>query len=944
MKRHFWDWNKPVLHWAVEKLLAGYGGGEADFSDTLFVVPTAEAGRRLKEALANATGGKGGVVMPHVWAPEQLLVTKEDRAGGASRLKSLLAWAVVLENVKPNECQVLFGQTLPQRTWSWCLATAELMLDLSSTLGAGGWSFQSVASSRHLEVDAERWRELAELESRFIKLLEQQGVEDMQRLKAARAVSPVLPEGVRNVSVLAAPDLPPLAEKWLRSVAEAVEVTVHILAPEKWNAAFDDAGRPLPEFWSDTSLLGAAVLLENISVCMNSAGQAAAVVKAVGELAITSRTAVGVCDAEVSNAVLERMSGEGVRVFEPGGISPVRAGLWHVLECFHAVLEREPWSAFAALLRVDEVRSALNGGASEPKLMSVADAFAAAHLPLTLTHAQSLLTSDDSLLKRPLDALLAWREKASSMVAEEVVRGLLNWLYGGRDFVTSSPADRLHVDLADALIQAAAEVDEELAALGRTLSAAERLALVLKLVERSALSEPRGDVDLVLQGWLELLWEQAPGLVIAGVNEEHVPGILISHPFLPDGVREKLGLACQRSRYARDAYLCHAISAQREPAMTRWICGQWSDRGDALKPSRLLMRCDDEELPARVKKLFPKEEEKKVVVEPPRSLAWMLKPQLREPRALERVSHSRLSSYLRCPFGYYLDYETRWGEVVDPAKQEMDAMEFGDLLHRALDAFAKHASMRESTDDAEIADFLDAEVQSRAAEKWGNPLPMLVRLQVESARQRLREVAKTEAAARQDGWLIMHSELDISSDESPIMIGNARLSGMIDRVERRTRGGVNELRVLDFKTSDRELEPRTAHLKRITARTQTAEGSEWRQVLDRDGRTTFQWNSLQLPLYAAALHARGLGVPAVGYFCVPKSIQQTRISMWEGFDEWWMESALEVAAEVVRRIEACVFWPPADETRLGELPFLGDVLKTVDWDATQMRTNSPAEV
>jgi len=28
----------------------------------------------------------------------------------------------------------------------------------------------------------------------------------------------------------------------------------------------------------------------------------------------------------------------------------------------------------------------------------------------------------------------------------------------------------------------------------------------------------------VLHGWLELLWEPADGLVIAGFNDEHVPG------------------------------------------------------------------------------------------------------------------------------------------------------------------------------------------------------------------------------------------------------------------------------------------------------------------------------------------------------------------------------------------------------------------------------------
>jgi ATP-dependent helicase/nuclease subunit B len=933
MNRQFWDWGRPVLDWATERLMADFRGGSADFSDTLFVVPTAEAGRRLREAMAKAAArAGGGVVMPHVWAPEQLVMTRADRERCASRLKSWLAWAVVLEGIRDGECPALLGEQSLGRAWSWCLATAELMLDLSSTLGAGGWTFAAVADSDHAMADAARWRELASLEAKYWQLLQRQGSADIQQVKMQRAVQPELPAGVTRVRVLAAPDLPALAVRWLHKAEAQAQVWVHVLAPDTLAEAFDEAGRPIPVFWKDASALGTAIEPEAVLVSINSAGQAEAVVKAVGQLARQVRTAVGVCDAEVSNAVLERMSGEGVRVFEPGGIPPARTGLWHVVQSFLTVLEREPWNAVAALLRVPEVQAALNGGKSEPRLLEAADAFAALHLPLTLSHAVSLLSEGDQLLAPPLRCLLQWRVQMEFRPALDLVRGLLTWFYGEREFVTHSPADVLHLQLAEELIQAAGEVDAELQVLERDLPAAERLSLVLKLVERSALSEPRGEVDLVLQGWLELLWEQAPGLVVAGVNEESVPGILISHPFLPDGLREKLGLACQSSRYARDAYLMHALGAQRQPGAMRWICGQWSDRGDALKPSRLLLRCEDADLPARVRLLFPKEEEKRTITEPPRSLAWKLKPTLKEPRTLLTVSPSRLGSYLRCPFGYYLDYETRWGDAVDPAKQEMDNMEFGELMHRALERFARDPALRVSERVDEIAAYLDSAMVQLARERWGEPLPMLVMLQVEGARQRLRAVAESEAAARKDGWQIMDAELDLADQTAAaVMIGGARLSGVIDRVERRERAGVNEIRVLDFKTSDKATQPQDAHVRRITARKMNCSDEEWKRSLDRDGKTVHQWSSLQLPLYAAALRARGLGVPQVGYFCVPKSVQHTAVMMWDDFDEWWVDRALEIAEQVVERIHDGVFWPPLDEERAGDLPFLGDVCAAVEW-------------
>lgn len=911
----------------------GFNGGEKDFSDTLFIVPTAEAGRRLKEALARAASlSGGGVVVPHVWAPERLLMTDEDRAFAATRLQSLLAWATVLGRLRDGECSVLFGEAKGRRSWGWSLATAELMLDLGSTLGAGGWSFQSVAGSGLVSADAARWQDLAVLESRYEKVLHGIGRRDAQALKRERAAAPVLPEGVARIRVMAAPDLPPLTVRWLQQAAKRVPVDVAVLAPAKLAEGFDGTGRPQPLFWLDASALGAAVRLADVSVAVNSAGQAGAVVGAVGELAEMGRTAVGVCDPEVSGAVLERMKSEGVRVFEPGGVAPSSVGLWHVMECFQEVLERETWRGFAALMRVQEVRDVLCGGASDPRLLEVMDDFAVKHMPLTLAHARSLITDAGNLLVQPLERLMKWRSDSLKCGVEPLVRELLRWIYGDRVFVPNAPSDRLHVELAEAFLECAAEVDDGMGRLSVQRPVQDGMALMMKLVETGRLSEPRGDVDLVLQGWLELLWEEAPRLVVAGVNEEHVPGILISHPFLPDGLREKLGLPCQATRYARDAYLIHALAAQRSEGCIRWICGQWSDRGDALKPSRLLMRSVDEQLPERVRHLFPKDEEKTAVIEPPHSITWKLKPSFSGAKKLGQVSASRLASYLKCPFGYYLEQQTAWGDVVDPSKQEIDALEFGNLIHHALERFARHEKLKISEDAKEIGDFLESELLAESSRLWGEPLPMLVRLQVEGARQRIRALADAEAASRMDGWEIMGAELVIGGEEDamPLLIGGARLRGKIDRVEKR--GPV--IRILDFKTSDKADGPQKAHVGKVSARRRSSGQDEWKHVLDRDGKTWLEWKNLQLPLYAAAMRARGLGIPEVGYFCLPKSVQHTGIQMWSDFDEWWVDRALEMAGEIVRRIEAGMFWPPCDVERSDEPIFLGDVMGTVEWPAT----------
>jgi ATP-dependent helicase/nuclease subunit B len=442
--------------------------------------------------------------------------------------------------------------------------------------------------------------------------------------------------------------------------------------------------------------------------------------------------------------------------------------------------------------------------------------------------------------------------------------------------------------------------------------AEDAFALSLECLAQSRLAEPRGEIDLVLQGWLELLWEKAPNLIVSGLNEEHVPGIFISHPFLPDSLRSALGLPCQNTRFARDAFILAALAHQRlgELGQFRLLCGQWSEDGDALRPSRLLFLCDDQALPQRVAHLFPKEEDQPSAAEPPRTLAWKLQPDWTA-KPIDTISPSRLRDYLSCPFRYYLTH-AKGMSAIETGKRELDAAEFGNLIHHAFHRLSLAPSMRDCTHPAQIADCLEAAARDRVLEIHGrNPAP-LITLQLESILQRLRNAAAVEATNRQQGWQCINAELLIGGkeDTTPFLIADARLRGRIDRVERHVDG---TLRIVDFKSSDKPRPPQEAHFKVITSRTKLTDADEWKCFDLPDGRRAL-WLDLQLPLYAAALQQRGQPISSVAYFALPKSIQDTAILPWEGFDAELIHAALECAAEAVRRIRSGQFWPPSERS------------------------------
>lgn len=950
-----WSWNAPVLEKAVAHLMQGWrpGLGALDLSDRLVVVPTMEAGRRLKEALARAADEHGsGAVVPWVWTPETVLSPPLREGAVASRLQCRMAWQKVLQNVPLSALESLFPRPPEEVGWTWELEMAELLSELKSLLGAGGLTFADVAEK--IEADAARWKDLARLEAAFLKELETAGLEEPQAAKRAVAHEPLIPEGVHSVLVLPSPDLTPLLTTWLQSCASrGTQVMVCVHAPPQMTGWFDDAGRPLPGFWGEQADHQVPLTEEHIHVCHDAAAQAAAVLGLIRQAAPKGRVAVGIGDPETGTVLIEKLRVEGVRVFEPGGVPPMQTGLWHVLQQMQALLGGGSWRAFASLLRVPEVRQGLAGAGDEStvdsdadeletrpsaavkpsglRLLEEADDFAARHLPVTLEHGLELLDSARSpLLARAMKGMQALLSRMRSLPLADAAREMLICFHGAREFVPNKRLDHLLQGLADAWLLACAEVQEELPRFGLSAGPGEQLALSLQMIQDRSLGEPRGEVDLVLQGWLELLWEPAPHLVVAGVNEEHIPGILTAHPFLPDSTREALGLPCQASRFARDAYLLRALAEMRAgpSGSLHLTCGQWGERGDALRPSRLLLLCPDHRLPDRVEHLFPKEDGAVHAAEPPRTLLWRLRPRITAP-VVETISPTRLRSYLNCPFRDYCSNELGMA-AVDASRRELDAMGFGTLAHHAFHQLALDASVKDSDSEKEIAEFLVESARAEMHRLHGHRPAPLISIQFEALVQNLRHAAEIEAAQRADGWRIYAAEMKIGSagGREALRIEGAVLKGKIDRVDRHEKTG--RLRLIDFKTSNKARNPRDAHVEKIGPRRRISDADLWK-TFELEGET-WLWQDLQLPLYAAAMRQQGLRVDEAGYFCLPKSVQDTAILTWENFDDAWEGQALACAAEIVRRLREGLFWPPAEKAFEQDYEglFLGDILAAVE--------------
>ncbi len=98
IKRHFLGWDQPVSVKVADYLLAGRAGRAFDLSDMLVLVPTRQAGRRLRQLLIRRCAARGaGLFPPRIESPAFLVEPVPQRGQRiATATEELCCWIRVL--------------------------------------------------------------------------------------------------------------------------------------------------------------------------------------------------------------------------------------------------------------------------------------------------------------------------------------------------------------------------------------------------------------------------------------------------------------------------------------------------------------------------------------------------------------------------------------------------------------------------------------------------------------------------------------------------------------------------------------------------------------------------------------------------------------------------------------------------------------------------------
>jgi RecB family exonuclease len=908
--RVFVGWQRPTLPAAADYLRERFAApGRLDMENVVLVLPGARAARRMLEILVDEAAQRRLRLCPPRLVtvghfPELLYRAKRPFAGD---LVQELAWVEALRHSGPRAGALISALPADGDLLSW-LAMGRMLRLLHRELAAEALDFADVAR-RGQEIpgfhEAARWETLAEVQDRYLHVLDGLDLWDLQTARLYAIEHGECQTGAELVLVGAA-DLNRSQRQMLDQVAP--RATAVVFAPLDLADRFDEFGCVRPPAWLGQQI---AVSADQIQVVESPEDQVEAAVRAIAGWAgryNTEQIAVGVPDEQLVPYLLQSFGRCGLAARYGAGVPVLRSLPCRLLSSAAEYLRTDQFAAFSGLVRHPAVHDWLAKHGVPGDWLSAIDRYYADRLPHTLADLAKPADPDATQSNDPARTVVAETHRAVESLCGSLrgpPRALGEWSGPIAQFLLSafgrSPLDRRQEPDRTTLAacETIREVLEEHAAvpggLAPSLSGPEALDLVLRQVAGGRVPAPpdRGAAELL--GWLELPFDDAPALVVTGFNEGRVPSAINADLFLPNQLRRILAIEDNDRRYARDAYALSLLAASRE--QLRLIAGRRTAEADPLLPSRLLFACDEAAMAERVLAYFsggpprgkgdsPLLCEGTVPFSPPDLPASRLevprpKP-LAEPILSMRVTEFK--DYLECPYRYYLKHVLKLETLGDRA-DELDGAAFGSLAHEVLRAFGQGPAA-DAADEKLICGQLDRLLDRAARAHYGRrPLPSIL-VQIEQLRGRLRALGRWQAQWASEGWRIEHVEVGPKGAEAALVVDGRPmiLRGRMDRIDVHPEKG---RMIFDYKFSDRARTPDQTH------------------------RRKGDWIDLQLPLYRHLATALGLEGPVqLAYLVVPKDLGNTGHKP-AGWTEEELHTADDSAAEVVRRVRAEQFWPPA---------------------------------
>ncbi len=893
-KRVFLDWDKPLLAESVRWLLQHYPNG---FGNLVIGVPGGRSAWHVRELFA--TSEAKTLVPPKVVTagrvPEELL---EFEIPPASTFLQSIAWQKALEEISRKSLRNLTLHELPDGGIGSPFVNE--IFGLYRELAGEGYWFSSLEELLPEEIpqrERMRWRTLAEVEKKKDDFLGSLGFCDPQNTRQ-RLIENDCINTHHEVVLIGVPD----SNDVLRTLIDKIphRVTILIGAPESLSEAFDLYGRPLIDHWTKRK---SELSIDDWWIAEDPAHQAELTIQTIAELGgeyPAEKISVGVPDHSVTPYIQRKLEQYGITGRDAAGTPISKAKPTLLLDAVATYLSSKSFSSYVWLLRHPDIQRFLP---SQDSAVHDLDTYFNRHFPVRVT-GNWLSTSPESRNERLsanyqaveelLGELISIQKKSLATWTNEL-KTFLSIVYGATTLLPHVyENDRVLVGSFEQFLTVFEKCDRLPDQSLPRMSAAEAISFVLQEISSVHIPPDAPEVSvpsIELLGWLELALDEAPVLIVTGMNNETVPTLLNYPDWLPETLRADLGLDRRDRRFARDAYIFEFLVHAKD--RLRIISGRRGATGDPLLPSRILLNVDEERIATFAQ--YALQPIERVGNESQHSasdfIAFQTTVDIEKPIP-DSLRVSAFKTYLESPYMFYLRYILDLGTIDDDG-QELDPASFGTVAHAILDDFGR-SEARDSTSPKEIREALDQSLERLTKRRFGNNVKPAVIIQMEQLRHRLHRFAEHQALHRSNGWMIQNTE---SYNEKELLVDGVPLTitGTIDRLDWNEQTG--QWAILDYKTNAKS--PQQVHRTKRTG----------------------EWKDLQLPLYWYLLqdHTES-GNCLLGYINIDAEETAFQTCTTE---ELAAEEGIFRASEVIRDIRNHQWFDMGSPQLYGNLTFSG---------------------
>lgn len=862
-------------------------GSEPAAEETLpvIIVPGSRALRSLKDALMRQ-GKNKGIAFPRIVTPggfPELLCSANKPL--ASPVIVQAAFVSALKTAEDEILQVLYSRDrgdIKENEW-WQIAR-EMMLyyqELEASLVNDSELLECVAKlSDNWDLELARWQAFFTVREAACSLLLQNGY--IEKNRARRTYLSSDSEGYCRPVVIAG--VPELSAVRLGFLKRCSNVTSIIQADEEEKDYFDAYGQPLRSYWLSHRIDFTGIQLLPAQTVRDEAVMVASTCRSIAE---KQKELPVICTADPARQIqfATTLKEYGLAAHYTEGLQMKRSSLALFLKAL-AAAGSDDWTSFSPLLRFPFIAAwyeNLTGTESAFQALREADKYYSEHLPFLMKELNESAPAIVKSVKAHFDPVFSETHPLNSW--PEVCGPLLHQVvdaYYQRQSEEQKLALRAgYVALQNLLLS----ISQLPLAFSFPVSGNSFLSLLNQFFSELTVGQQQSD-GIEMLGWLEALHDDSLTMLITGVNEGMLPESITCDAWLPHSVRDELGIRRNDDRYARDIFILDRLLQSRNHVYISYAL--YGQRGEPLKPGRILYAVQDENLGRRVHELFSCYE----VPRRQRGNGSLASPLVIPPPILASVTPGTMSvsafkQYLQDPYRFYLRYIERLRSVTD-TDRELNALQFGTVAHSILETFARAQIDSPLTEQEVIFDFVK-EITIRAfREKFGKTLLPAVQIQREQLISRLWHFAVWQAKWHRAGNSIYEIELDLSAtldvDGIPLTI-----TGKIDRIDRAADGRPI---VFDYKTSETPGHPASTHR-------------------NRNG----EWRDLQLPLYRFLLQKQHQfnGEELIpGYLPLSQHGEETRPLLLDPskWDESLYAEAIDCARDVVRKVRQFHF-PPA---------------------------------